>query len=172
MASNPKKSEENDKRANPEEEDPAKNLLQTRAAISMAWCKSPSLTHQTCKWSESELNLLALITKSISSVKMEAEKAKKTKGTLNLPINLTKSLKVSSTLPTNNFNTMTKRTWRKFLKLRVQVQVANFSLSQTSIKSLILSIQGIKNPKKKPKLSKELAPESMRLLQKKSGTKN
>jgi hypothetical protein len=103
---------------------------------------------------------------------MEAEKAKKTKGTLNSPINSTKSLKVLSTLPTNNFNTMTKRTWKKFLKPQVQAQVANFSLSQTSIKSLILSIQGIKNPKRKPKLSKELAQESMRLLQKKSETKN
>jgi hypothetical protein len=172
MNSSHKKSEENDKRANPEEEDHAQSLLQTKAAISMAWCKSPSPTPQTCKWSESELNLLALITKSISSVKMEAEKANKTKGTLNSPTNSTKSLKVLSTLPTNNFNTMIKRTWRKFQKPQVQVQVANFSLSQTSIKSSILSIQGIKNPKKRPKLSKELAPESMRLLQKKSGTKN
>jgi hypothetical protein len=63
MASNPKKSEENDKRANPEEEGHAKNLLQTRLVISMVWCKSPSPTPQTCKWSESELNLSALIMK-------------------------------------------------------------------------------------------------------------
>ena len=138
----------------------------------MVWCKSPSPTHQTCKWSESELNLSVLIIKSISSVKMEAEKAKKTKGTLNSPTNSTKSLKASSTLLTNNFNTMTKRTWRKFQKPQVQAPVGNFSLSQTSIKSSILSIQGIKSPKKKLKPSKELVPKSMRLLQKKSGTKN
>jgi hypothetical protein len=105
---------------------------------------------------------------------MEAEKANKTKGTLNSPTNSTKSLKASSTLPTNNFNTMTKLNREKFLKLQAQAQaqVVTSSFSPKSINNSIFSIQGIKNPKNKLKPFKELGPKSMQLRQKESALKN